>query len=113
MSEKIWSDDAWEDYLYWQTQDKKTLKRINQLIRDIERNGCMQEGNPNPSPAIYRANTAAASTKKTGSSTIWKTGGSTLSTAEATMEINNLNQSPPVSGTGIKILQYNMLKVKQ
>ena len=28
MSEKIWSDDAWADYLYWQTQDKKTLKRI-------------------------------------------------------------------------------------
>ena len=42
MSEKIWSDDAWEDYLYWQTQDKKTLKRINQLIQDIERNGCMK-----------------------------------------------------------------------
>ena len=38
MSEKIWSDDAWKDYLYWQTQDKKTLKRINQLIQDIERN---------------------------------------------------------------------------
>lgn len=37
MSEKIWSDDAWEDYLYWQAQDKKTLKRINQLIKDIER----------------------------------------------------------------------------
>ena len=36
MSEKIWSDDAWEDYLYWQTQDKKTIKRINQLIKDIE-----------------------------------------------------------------------------
>ncbi len=41
MSEKIWSDDAWEDYLYWQTQDAKTLKRINQLIKDIERNGAM------------------------------------------------------------------------
>ena len=41
MSEKVWSDDAWEDYLYWQLQDKKTLKRINQLIKDIERNGCM------------------------------------------------------------------------
>jgi len=41
MSEKIWSDDAWEDYLYWQTQDKKTLKRINALIKDIERNGVM------------------------------------------------------------------------
>ena len=39
MSEKVWSDEAWEDYLYWQTQDKKTLKRINQLIQDIERNG--------------------------------------------------------------------------
>ena len=39
MSEKIWSDDAWNDYLFWQMQDKKTLKRINVLIRDIERNG--------------------------------------------------------------------------
>lgn len=35
--EKLWTDRAWQDYLYWQTQDKKTLKRINQLIRDIER----------------------------------------------------------------------------
>lgn len=34
---KIWDDAAWEAYLYWQTQDKKTLKRINMLIRDIER----------------------------------------------------------------------------
>ncbi|MCR5126809.1 MAG: Txe/YoeB family addiction module toxin [Lachnospiraceae bacterium] len=41
MSEKIWSDDAWADYLYWQTQDKKTLKRINILIKDIERNGVL------------------------------------------------------------------------
>lgn len=49
MSEKIWSDDAWEDYLYWQLQDKKTLKRINQLIKDIERNGCMAGiGKPEP-----------------------------------------------------------------
>ena len=49
MSEKIWSDDAWEDYLYWQTQDKKTVKRINQLIKDIERNGCMKGiGKPEP-----------------------------------------------------------------
>ena len=49
MSEKIWSDDAWEDYIYWQTQDKKTIKRINQLIKDIERNGCMEGiGKPEP-----------------------------------------------------------------
>ena len=29
---KLWDDRAWDDYLYWQTQDKKTLKRINELI---------------------------------------------------------------------------------
>lgn len=34
---KLWSDKAWEDYLYWQTQDKRTLKRINKLITSIER----------------------------------------------------------------------------
>lgn len=33
----LWDDSAWEDYCYWQTQDKKTLKRINALIRDIQR----------------------------------------------------------------------------
>ena len=39
---KIWSNEAWEDYLYWQTQDKKTLKRINALVKDIDRNGPMK-----------------------------------------------------------------------
>lgn len=34
---KIWHDEAWEDYLYWQTQDKKTLKKINRLLTDIDR----------------------------------------------------------------------------
>ncbi len=43
---KIWYDEAWEDYLYWQTQDKKTLKRINQLIQDTERNGYGGIGKP-------------------------------------------------------------------
>ena len=36
---KIWSDYAWNDYIYWQTQDKKTLKKINKLILSIERDG--------------------------------------------------------------------------
>ena len=45
---KVWTDDAWEDYLYWQKQDKKTLKRINQLIRDIDRNGYTGIGKPEP-----------------------------------------------------------------
>ena len=49
MTEKIWSDEAWEDYLYWQTQDRKTLKRSNALIKDIERNDCIKGiGNPEP-----------------------------------------------------------------
>ena len=43
---KLWSDRAWEDYLYWQTQDKKTLKRVNDLIKDIERNGYDGIGKP-------------------------------------------------------------------
>ncbi len=43
---KIWYDDAWEDYLYWQKQDKKTLKRINQLLQDIDRNGNNGIGKP-------------------------------------------------------------------
>ncbi len=44
----IWHDTAWGDYLYWQTQDKKPLKRINQLIKDIERNGNEGVGKPEP-----------------------------------------------------------------
>ena len=34
---KLWSDDAWDDYLYWQGTDKKIIKKINTLLRDIER----------------------------------------------------------------------------
>jgi toxin YoeB len=45
---KLWYDEAWEDYLYWQIQDKKTLKRINVLLKSIERNGYECMGNPEP-----------------------------------------------------------------
>ena len=45
---KIWQDEAWEDYLYWQTHDKQILKRINRLIQDIERNGYHCIGKPEP-----------------------------------------------------------------
>lgn len=50
---KIWADKAWEDYLYWQSQDKKTLKRINELVKDIERNG-LGNGIGKPEPLRYR-----------------------------------------------------------
>lgn len=36
---KLWEENAWEEYVYWQTQDKRTLKKINKLLKDIERNG--------------------------------------------------------------------------
>lgn len=48
MSNLSFSEKAWQDYLYWQTQDKKTLKRINQLLQDIERNGYSGIGKPEP-----------------------------------------------------------------
>ena len=51
--DKIWSDKSWDDYLSWQTEDKKTLKRINDLIKDIERNG-LSKGIGKPEPLKYR-----------------------------------------------------------
>lgn len=42
----IFSDDAWADYLYWQTADRKTLKRINLLIQDIQREPFAGIGKP-------------------------------------------------------------------
>lgn len=48
MSNFIFTSHVREDYLYWQTEDRKTLKRINQLIKDIERNGYDGIGKPEP-----------------------------------------------------------------
>ena len=45
---KIWHDEAWDEYLYWQTQDKKTLKKINRLLSDIDRNGYHCTGKSEP-----------------------------------------------------------------
>ena len=43
---KVWSDEAWEEYLYWQTQDKKIIRKINNLIKDIDRKGYHYTGKP-------------------------------------------------------------------
>lgn len=40
--------DGWDEYTTWQTEDKRTLKKINQLIKDIIRNGNTGIGNPEP-----------------------------------------------------------------
>ena len=50
---KIWSDKSWDDYLSWQSQDKKILTRINELVKDIERNG-LSKGIGKPEPLRYR-----------------------------------------------------------
>ena len=46
--DKIWQDAAWADYLYWQTQDKKTLKKINRLLQSIDRSGYDCQGQSEP-----------------------------------------------------------------
>jgi toxin YoeB len=43
-----WANNAWEDYLYWQQTDKKTLKRINTLIKEIQRQPFTGIGDPEP-----------------------------------------------------------------
>ncbi len=44
----IWSDNAWDDYLFWQVQDKKILQRINELIKAIKREPFKGIGDPEP-----------------------------------------------------------------
>ena len=50
MSNRLlsWTDEAWHSYVYWQTQDKKTLKRINKLIADVKRSPFDGIGKPEP-----------------------------------------------------------------
>lgn len=50
MTERLlsWTDEAWSDYVYWQTQDRKTLKRINKLIIDTQRTPFSGIGKPEP-----------------------------------------------------------------
>jgi toxin YoeB len=42
------TDESWTDYVYWQTQDKKTLRRINDLIKDAQRDPFAGIGKPEP-----------------------------------------------------------------
>ena len=53
MNDFTFTAKGFEDYLYWQVQDKKTLKRINGLLEDIKRNGAMK-GIGKPEPLRYR-----------------------------------------------------------
>ena len=48
-----WTDDGWDDYVYWQTEDTRTLKKINSLIKSINRDGPLK-GEGHPEPLKYR-----------------------------------------------------------
>jgi len=48
MMNKVWHDRAWDEYVEWQTEDKKTLKRINALLKDIDRHPFTGIGKPEP-----------------------------------------------------------------
>ncbi|WP_163554083.1 Txe/YoeB family addiction module toxin [Candidatus Frankia alpina] len=56
-----WTDHAWDDYLYWQGQDRKTLKRINALITDIKRD---PEGQGIGKPELLRNNLAGLRSRR-------------------------------------------------
>lgn len=53
MNDLTFTTEGFSDYIYWQTQDKKTLKKINSLLEDIKRNGAMQ-GIGKPEPLKHR-----------------------------------------------------------
>ena len=50
----IWNNEAWEEYIQWQKQDKKIVKKINEIIKDIKRNG--NEGIRKPEPLKHELN---------------------------------------------------------
>ena len=45
---KLWEEKAWAEYVYWQTPDRRALKKINRLLEDISRNGYNCIGKPEP-----------------------------------------------------------------
>jgi len=48
----VFVDESWEDYLYWQNTDKKKLRKINELLKDIARN--LFDGNGTPEPSNHK-----------------------------------------------------------
>ncbi len=84
----LWEEKAWEEYCYWQTQDKKTLKRINILIKDIQRNSYEGIGKPEQLTENLQVGGADALTKSTELSIAKKTEQLLLPLAVVIMMIN-------------------------
>ncbi len=69
MSNRLlsWTDEAWNSYVYWQTQDKKTLKRINKLISDVKRSPFDGIGKPEP----LKENLSGFWSRRIDDTTVW------------------------------------------
>ena len=52
---KVWREDAWEEYIAWQNRDRKTLKRINALLKEIDRHPFIGTGKPEPLKGDYKS----------------------------------------------------------
>ena len=48
MSKLIFTENGWDDYIYWQSQDRKTLDKINRLLKEVQRSPFKGEGRPKP-----------------------------------------------------------------
>lgn len=67
----VWDASAWEDYVWWQSQDRKVLKRINTLIKDVQRNGNEGIGKPEPLKHGFHGYGSRRPPTSTASSTRW------------------------------------------
>lgn len=54
VSKLIFAEDAWEEYLYWQMEDRRILKRINALLKEIQRSPFEGTGKPEPLKGEYK-----------------------------------------------------------
>ncbi len=89
MSDIIWSEDAWADYLYWQGQDRRTLRRINTLVKDILCNGPASGiGKPEPLTGNLRGEYSRRIDEKNRWSITSRTADCTSSAVGRTMVIN-------------------------
>lgn len=75
---KLWLEEAWEEYISWQTKDKAVLKKINRLLKDIDRYGYECSGKPEPLKGIFLGTGVFILTRRIASSfvsmkkKIWK-----------------------------------------
>ena len=89
----FWSDQAWDEYQYWLSQDKKTVKRVNDLLKEVAREGERPHGK---AEILKGTGGASASTRRTGSFTSRRATSFASSHSEATTGRNKSKHKGPV-----------------